>query len=578
MTFIRNRKHAAKLATSTIAAMLAVAASASPSSAQAGGPGGATGAAAGSSTGTSNGAPTAGAPGTAPASPASPGAPSGTAPSTEAAPATSPSTGTASEPATNSAPNPNNGALESVGSIPTPESAGDNTNIAPVHYDLNRTITEALAASTDLANAIRNVEIDNKKSDEAKANARPHVSGEGQATRFDQATKVSFGGGAPIQIIGDHTELVALNVSDNLDIAGEIAAAADQSHLQSLEDRVIAQQIANRRILNAHTVYYNLLRAQHQVSVAQASLATATTQQKLAVQLNQQQVGQKIDVLRANTQVATAQQQLTAAENNLGIARQNFDNLVGQPIDTPVTVDDISGVTVGEPVTSSTQVGAPSPNITLYTVPESEVEGIDLNKTIAAADDRRPEVLAAALEVRVQQTGIKIARSGLEPSLSLAAAGDYYPTTSFQSPRQRTASITATLQLPLYDGGATRDKVDEAKLKTENAKASLSARKNDVALDVGQAYLNLITAASQVDAANSALQQAIGARQLAQIRYEGQVGLYLEVTDAESALVTAENNQVNAVYDYFVAKANFQNATGTPDVPANAVYPVAPTK
>jgi len=549
MTILKETKHAARIATSTIAAMLAVAASATSSIAQAGGPG----ASAGSATGTSSGAPTSGAAGEAPAS--------------QAAPSTaSPSTGEANEPAVNSV---------TAGSMPSPELAGVNTNMAPIHYDLNRTITEAIAASTDLADAVRNVEIDNKKSDEAKAAARPHVTGQGQATRFDQATKVSIGGSPPIEVVGDHTELVSLNISDNLDITGEIAAAADQSHLQSLEDRVIAQQIANRRILNAHTVYYNLLRAQHQVSVAQASLATAKTQQNLAVQLNQQQVGQKIDVLRANTQVATAQQQLTAAQNNLGIARQNFDNLVGQPIGTPVTVDDISGVTVGESVTSSSQVGAPSPNISLFTVPETEVTGIDLNNTITAAYNRRPEVLAAALEVRVQQTGIKIARSGLEPSLTLSGAGDYYPTTSFQAPRQRTASITATLQIPLYDGGATRDKVDQAKLKTENAKASLSARKNDVSLDVGQAYLNLITAASQVDAANSALQQAIGARQLAQIRYEGQVGLYLEVTDAESALVTAENNQVNAVYDYFVAKAVFQNATGTPDVPAGAAYPVA---
>ena len=230
-----KKKH---LATATIAAMLAVAASAIP--------------AIGQSTGAS----------TSTAAPADSTAPAAS--SSEASSAVSTS------PAVNSV---------TAGSMPSPESAGVNTNMTPVHYDLNRTITEAIAASTDLANAIRNVEIDNKKSDEAKAGARPHVSGEGQATRFDQPTKVSFGGGTPIQIIGDHTELVALNISDNIDITGEIAAAADQSHLQSLEDRVVAQQIANRRILNAHTVYYNLLRAQHQVSVAQASLATAKTQQ-----------------------------------------------------------------------------------------------------------------------------------------------------------------------------------------------------------------------------------------------------------------------------------------------------------
>jgi outer membrane protein TolC len=458
---------------------------------------------------------------------------------------------------------------------PSPDLAGVNPTAAPVHYDMDRTIRDALDASADLANALRNVQIDRNRSDEAKAAGRPHVSAEGQATRYDQATKVSIGGGPAIEVLGNHSELLALNATDNLDLTGQIHAAATQAQLQSLEDRLVAQQIANRRILNARTVYYNLLRAQHRVAVAQASLANASAQQKTAVQLNQQQVGQKIDVYRANTQVASAQQQLTAAQNDLGIARQNFNNLVGQPVDTPIIVDDIPGVTVGQSITSASQVGAPAPNIELYSVPQTDLQSIDLPRTIDQAYTRRPEVLAAELEVRVQQTGIKIARSGLEPTLTLAAGGDYYPTTSFQSPRQRTAAVTATLNIPLYDGGATRDRVNEAKLRTQNAETTLSSRKSDVSLDVGQAYLNLITAASQIDAANTALQQAVAARQLAQIRYEGQVGLYLEVTDAEAALVSAENNQVNAVYDYLVAKAQYENALGTPQVPSGATYPAA---
>lgn len=539
MTMKTKRELTARIATSTIAAMLAALAFAGPSTAQ-NAPGGAAGQSAPSTTGTGE------APAVAPRAPSTPASTS-------------------------------NSVSPSNGSMPTPESAGINKSIAPVHYDLARTIRESLDASTELANALRTVRIDRARSDQADSDGRPHVSAEGQATRFDQATKVSIGGSPPIQVIGNHTELAALNASENIDLTGQIKAAATQAKLQSLEDQLVAQQVANARILNAHTVYYNLLRAQHQVSVAQAALDTATAQEKLAVQLNSQQVGQKIDVLRANTQVATAQQQLTAAQNNEGIARQVFDNLVGQPIDTPIVVDDIEGVTVGESITSVSQVGAPSPNIQLYQAPDDQITAIDLNKTIVASYDRRPEVLAAELEVRVQQTGITIARSGLEPTLTLGAAGDYYPTTSFSYPRQRTASITATLNIPLYDGGATRDKVKEARLGTDSAEATLSSRKTDVSLDVGEAYLNLITAASQIDAANSALQQAVAARQLAQIRYEGQVGLYLEVTDAESALVSAENDQVNAVYNYFVAQAQYQNATGTPDVPPGALYPPAPS-
>ena len=106
--------------------------------------------------------------------------------------------------------------------------------------------------------------------------------------------------------------------------------------------------------------------------------------------------------------------------------------------------------------------------------------------------------------------------------------------------------------------------MQESRLSTENAQTSLASTRSDVALDVRQSYLNLATAARQIGAANAALQSAIAARQLAELRYQGQVGLYLEVTDAQSALVQAENNQVDAVYNYLVARAQFQNAIGAP--------------
>ena len=180
---------------------------------------------------------------------------------------------------------------------------------------------------------------------------------------------------------------------------------------------------------------------------------------------------------------------------------------------------------------------------------------------------RRPEVLADQVNVRVATLGVKLARAGLQPTLDVNATGNYYPTVSFSNPRKRVALVTATLNVPLYDGGATRDRVQEAHLRTQNAQTALDSQKEDVSLDVREAYLNLQTAARQIDAANTALQQAIAARQLAQVRYQGQVGTYLEVTDAQSALVQAENSQVDAVYDYLVAKAQFENSIGVPQIP-----------
>lgn len=447
---------------------------------------------------------------------------------------------------------------QTIGGLPQPTGG-----TGPATYSLAQTIAGALNSSSDLQIAARNVQIDQKRADEAAAAGRPNVRANASATRYDQATKIQIGGGPPVEVQKSHSELLSINVGDQLDITGQVRAASSQARLQSLADQFTLDQIRNGRILRAKSVFYNLLRAEHQVQVADQNLATAQRQLRDAQNLFVGQVGQRIDVYRAATQVATAQQQLTAAQNNQAIARESFNDLVGRPLTAQTQVEDVPGVNVGADVTNTASVGALSA-LSLFQVPTSEVSGIDVGQSVNTAIARRPEILAGEVNVRVAQTGIKLAHAGLEPTLALNAGGNYFPTTSFQSPRQRTAAITATLSLPLYDGGATRDRVQEAQLRTENARTALESTRSDVTLDVRQSYLNLSTAARQIGAANTALQQAIAARQLAQIRYEGQVGTYLEVTDAQSALVQAENSQVNAVYDYLIARAQFQNAVGTP--------------
>ena len=433
-------------------------------------------------------------------------------------------------------------------------------------YDLGQTIAAAIASSSDLQVAARNVRIDRVRSDEAAAAGKPSISANGQATRFDKATVISIGGGPPIQVVPSHTELLSINLAERLDITGQIRAASDQARLQSLADQFTYEYLRDQRILRAKTIYFDLLRAEHQVQVANSSLITAQRQLLDAQNLNNAQVGQKIDVYRAATQVANAQQQLTAAQNNLDISRADFNDLVGRPLAEPVAAVDVPGVNVGVDVSDTKGVGAATELIP-HPIPRRAAGGQWHRPRC------QPEYGVCAERPRyspIRSTSVLPDRShtrscGAGADAHFDAAGNYYPTTSFQNPRKRTALVTATLNIPLYDSGLTRDRVEEARLRTQNAQTALGVdERSDVALDVRQSYLNLQTAARQIDAANTALQQAIAARQLAQVRYRGQVGTYLEVTDAQSALVQAENSQVDAVYNYLVAKAQFENSSGMP--------------
>ncbi len=566
----------------------------------------------------------------APQSPATPNAPN--APSTPAAPGTAPGTpGTTggSTPGTapgtggvsgqttsgqNTATTPASQTGQLGGSVPRP-----GANPSPV-YDVSRAIQEAIGASSELILARRNVQIDENRADEVSSQGRFNVTGNGSATRFDQATQIAIGGGPPIQVIPSHQEALSLVVSQRLDFLGQIRAETRQARLQTEADRANLDRIVNDRSLQAQQIFYNLLRAYHQVQVAQSALASAQNQETIARRLYEGQIGQKIDYLRASTQTAQAVQDLQRAENDLGLARASFNDLVGRPLNSPVEPVDVPGVSVGvdvprpasvpvgntppasgappvvvpapastipvRPILPGTPPGGPAtgaaaPTATPYVPfapPVGELESIDVNQATQTAQNNRPEVRRNAVLLRASETGIQVARSGQQPSFALSASGNYYPTTSFQFPRQRTAAITASVSIPFYDGGATKARINEARLQTENARTAFGSSQSGVALEVQQAYLTLSTAARQITAANAAVEQAIAARQLAQIRYEGQVGLFLEVTDAQAALVRAESAQVNAVYDYLIARAQFVNAVGTPTyLTATAPPPALPS-
>ena len=194
-------------------------------------------------------------------------------------------------------------------------------------------------------------------------------------------------------------------------------------------------------------------------------------------------------------------------------------------------------------------------------------EPADRPKLILEALDRRPEALAASMEVLAAQKGVSIARTGNSLGAFISVSGTRYPTTSFALPRQEVGALTFGVSIPIFDGGLTRERVKEAKAGVEGAKARQEQTRRGIALEVQNAALDVETQRKRLDAATVALTAATAARKLAQQRFESQVGLYIEVTDAQSELTAAQAAQVEATYDLLTAKAQLARALSLSLVP-----------
>ena len=125
-------------------------------------------------------------------------------------------------------------------------------------------------------------------------------------------------------------------------------------------------------------------------------------------------------------------------------------------------------------------------------------------------------------------------------------------------------SISATISLPLFDGFAREQRVQEAQAASNDARYNVRARELALTADVTAAYLTLTTAAKT---AALQAQNAAKARlelKFTQDRYRSGAVSLVDVTDARAAFERAESDRINAVFDYHKAFAALESAVGRP--------------
>jgi outer membrane protein TolC len=187
---------------------------------------------------------------------------------------------------------------------------------------------------------------------------------------------------------------------------------------------------------------------------------------------------------------------------------------------------------------------------------------LDLQSALKEAYGDRPEIENAVTGLSIAQRNLDLARKGNKPSLGIGAQYQFTPDSTGFSSVKKSWSLTAQVTVPIFDGGLTRARVNEAKADVNSARASVVTAKQAVALDVRGALLDLQEAMRQRQTTAANVVQAREAFRIAQVRFKAGVSTTVEVTDAQVALTQALNNQVNADYSFLTAEARLRKALG----------------
>jgi outer membrane protein TolC len=182
----------------------------------------------------------------------------------------------------------------------------------------------------------------------------------------------------------------------------------------------------------------------------------------------------------------------------------------------------------------------------------------DLVDCLEGAFGRRPDVRQQEALVRAAQVGVKLARIAATPQLSIVGGGEYGRHDGQSGPSW---SIFGGLSQTIFDGGATKAAVDGARAQLRSAEAQREGLKQNVRLQVESAWWALRHAAEAIARSEAAQAEARAALAGAETRFAANVGIVLEITDAQVRAEQADIGVVQAYYDYNVALADLQRAT-----------------
>jgi len=186
----------------------------------------------------------------------------------------------------------------------------------------------------------------------------------------------------------------------------------------------------------------------------------------------------------------------------------------------------------------------------------------DISALIEEARLRRPDLQAAAAQVKAAQASVDAARAAGKPSVALTASTNQTNAAGITS---HGSSLGVNLSVPLFSGFAPTYRIRAAEAQMEAQTAQLERLRLQVALDVWTAYQNLITATQSLRTTADLLSSAGQSERVALGRYKAGVGSILDVLNAQSALASARQQRIQSTFNWNINRATLAQAMGNLD-------------
>jgi outer membrane protein TolC len=406
--------------------------------------------------------------------------------------------------------------------------------LEPLRLTLRQALDLARQNSVAFQLAVTNAGIAHEDKKQALASLLPSVA-------YDNSAIYTQGTG-----VNDTVKFIANNAvheyisQANVHEAFDLAAFSDFRRKGAAAAVAKAQAEVSSRGLVVTVVqdYWNMAAAQLKLEALQKAANEGEGFLKLTQELEHGGEVAHADVIKAELQVNDRRRQLQAAKLALLNARLDLAVLIFPSFNSNFAIaDDLHG-------------GSNMPSLEEFQQRSAQ---------------RNPEIHAAMESVKESNFAVTSSRAGYLPSLGF----DYFYGIDATHFATRTdgisnlgSAVAVTLNVPIWNWGATQSKVKQAELRRDQAKRELSLSQRKLLAELQSLYAEAEAASSDLASLSQSADLAAESLRLTTLRYKNGEATVLEVVDAQNTAASANTAYQDGALKFRVTLANLQTLTG----------------
>ena len=372
---------------------------------------------------------------------------------------------------------------------------------------------------------------------EAKAPYYPELNGETTGSQGNPQGRIGAGFLTDSRLFNRFG--LGLSLNQLITDSGRTPNLVSEAHFRANASTQDYQATRYSVLVAVNQAYYNALRAQALVKVAQETVAARQLLVDQVTVLAQNSLRSQLDVSFADVNRAQAQLMLIRARNQVQGAFAELTRALG-----------------------SGQMAA-------YDLVEQELPPSppqDAGTLVAQALRDRPELASLRLSLEAANSFERAERDLAYPTVSLTGVGGYIPyINQITLPRvipSEYEGVAVNIQVPIFNGHLFNARRKEAHYRALESDQRVRDMEQRIALDVRAAWAAAVTSYQGLDVTAQFLRQATLAMSLAQGRYDLGLASIVELTQAQLAVTEAEIESLSAKYDYQSQYVTLQYAMG----------------